>query len=270
MHKQFLLPLAALGLLVGDAFAQDSVDNDPTPPVPVSTERFNIGETLLYEVRTPLLGRLGRAAMYVSGIDTVRGDSTLHFQFQIRGSAAGVFNIDDKFDSWVGVNDFFSRRFTQDFNETRNVRQTAYEIFPDSGFYREMSADTAAPTSPGPLDDTAFFYFVRTLDLEPGDSLEFYNYFRPDRNPVKIYVLGRDTVETPAGIFPTIVIQPVIKGGLFGDRSDGRIWISDDDRRLIVQMRTKLAVFNLTMRLIDMAPGEPRRSTPEDEGSSGN
>ena len=148
-----------------------------------------------------------------------------------------------------------------------NQRTTAYEIFPDSGIYWEQGVDTAKASSENPLDDTAFFYWIRSLELEPGERHEFDNYFRPDRNPVVIEVIKRDTIDVPAGRFPTILIHPIIKGGMFADNKDGRVWISDDERRLIVQMKTRLPVIGtITMRLVEVI--DPRVDTTSTEVSN--
>ncbi|MEE8490969.1 MAG: DUF3108 domain-containing protein, partial [Acidimicrobiia bacterium] len=181
---------------------------------------------------------------------------------------AGVYRMHDQFDSWVGADDFHSRRYIQEKREGGRQWTDAYEIFPDSGVYWQQGVDTAQVASDNPLDDTAFFYFVRTLDLEPGDSLAFDNYFRPDRNPVVVRVLERDTIDVPAGRFPTIVIQPIIKGGLFDGTKNGRMWLSDDDRRLIVQMKTKLAFGTITMRLIDYVDPREGGTAPRQSRST--
>lgn len=215
-------------------------------------DRFPIGETLLFDGKWGLV-RLGRASMEVVGIDTIRGEPTVNFRFRMNASLLGVVHFSNRFDSWVGINDFMSRRFTQEFDEMGSRRTTAYEIFPDSGIFWEQGVDTAQASSENPLDDTAFFYWIRSLELEPGERHEFNNYFRPDRNPVVIEVIKRDTIDVPAGRFPTIMIHPIIKGGMFADNKDGRVWISDDERRLIVQMKTKLPVIGtITMRLIEV------------------
>lgn len=249
----------AIALAPGAALSQAAEDS--LPVTPVGTDRFPVGERLLYDAKVGPI-RLGEASMQVMPLDSVRGEETTHFRFLIDGTLVGVYRMHDQFDSWVGREDFASRRYIQDKNESGNVVKTEYEIFPDSGIYWQNGVDTAMASSDDPLDDTAFFYFVRTLDLEPGDSLAFYNYFRPDRNPVIVRVLARDTIEVPAGRFPTVVIQPIIKGGLFDGNSDGRMWISDDEHRLIVQMKTKIAFITLTMRLTEIQGRPADDATP--------
>ncbi len=255
------IPAMALVVALAPAAALSQTAEDSLPAAPLGTGQFPVGERLLYDAKFGPI-RLGEASMEVLPLDTVRGEATTHFRFRINGNLIGVYRMRDLFDSWVGPDDFASRRYIQDKNESGNVARTEYEIFPDSGIYRQNGVDTAMTSSENPLDDTAFFYFVRTLDLEPGDSLAFYNYFRPDRNPVIVRVLARDTIDVPAGRFPTILIQPIIKGGLFDGNNNGRMWISDDEHRLIVQMKTKIAFATLTMRLTEIHRPTREDSTP--------
>ncbi len=248
MTRPILLLLAVLAQ--APALAQAPPDS-----MRAITQRFPVGEQLVFDAKFGPL-RLGRASMQVVAEETLRGEETVHFRFTLDAAALGVIRLHDQFDSWVGRYDFLSRRFHQDFNEPGQKRRNEYEIFPDSGIYYQNGVDTAMAASADPLDDSAFFYFVRTLDLEPepGRRYEFNRYFRPDRNPVIIEVIGRDTIEVPAGRFPTVVIQPIIKGGgIFKESSDARMWISDDDRRLIVQMRSKFAFGSVTLRLTEFA-----------------
>jgi len=245
--------LAVMLLLPANAIAQTTGVNEPAlPHSPRLTDRFPVGETLVFEGKFGLL-RLGRASMRVLEPDTIRGDSTSHFRFLLQANALGLIRIRDQFDSWVGIEDFESRRFIQHFDEQGKKRTNRYEIFPDSGLYHRPDVDTALVASPNPLDDTAFFYFVRSLDLEPGRTYEYGTYFRPDRNPVIIEVIGRDTIDVPAGRFATVVVRPVIKGGgIFKESANARMWISEDPRRLIVQMKSKFGFGVVTLRLTDV------------------
>lgn len=237
---------ALIGMVLVSASA--TAQEPPAAAAP-ATGSFAPGEVLEFEGRFGPI-RLGRAYMEIVGLDSVRGEPTMHFRFRLDANLAGVYRINNTFDSWVGQDDFLSRRFVQEFNETTQKRINEYEIYPDSGYYRRPDVDTALTTSAEPLDDTAFFYFVRTLDLVPGDTMTFDRYFRPDRNPVIIEVIEQDTVDVPAGRFETTVIHPVIKGGgIFKESSNGLMWITNDERRLIVQMKIRFGFGTVTLRL---------------------
>jgi len=248
---------AALVLvLLGAAPVTPLVAQATEPLAQPLTDRFPVGETLVYEVKFGI-ARLGSGMMHVAGIDTVRGVPALHVVFRLQSSTF-LYRLDDRYDSWIGINDFASRRFVQEQHEGDRDWTSRYEIFPDSGYYVQEGVDTIAPSSPNPLDDAAFFYFVRTVDLHVGDRYEYQNYFRPDRNPVVLEVLGRDTLDLPAGRFPTFVVKPTIQGrGIFAEAREPRMWLSDDDRRFIVQLKIKFSFMTLTMRLKEVADAPP-------------
>ena len=86
--------------------------------------------------------------------------------------------------------DFSSLRFVQDMNEGNSERYTEYLIYPDSGYYTESGVDSVRASSSQPLDDTAFFYFVRTVPLVDGERYEFDRYFRRDRTLSHLDIFG--------------------------------------------------------------------------------
>jgi len=235
--------LLASTLLAAPAGAQDAA------PAGLPRNPFPVGEKLVYEALWGF-AKLGRAEMQVMRIDTIRGVPAAHLRFLLEGGGF-IYPMRNFMDSWVALHDSASLRFTQDFNERGRKSRRHYEIFPDSGFYRETGVDSVLPASPRPLDDAAFFYFLRTVPLEVGEKYTFNNYFRPDRNPVVLDVLRHDTLDVPAGRFPSLVIQPTIQGrGILAEASEPRLWLSNDDRRIMVQLKTKLASFAvLTLRL---------------------
>ena len=255
-----LRPLVLACGLAAPAVAAPATAQDTAPPAPHDsldlTSRFPVGETLIYDGRYGPI-TVGQAAMQVMGVDTIRGVPALHIQFLVQASAFFV-QLNDRMDSWIGLKDFASRRFVQDYDEMGKKRYNRYEIYPDSGFYRQAGVDSTMKTSPDPLDDAAFFYFARTVPLEPGTRYVFDRYFRPDRNPVVLQVLKRDTINVPAGRFPTVVIKPTIKGkGVLAEASEPRMWLSDDDRRIMVQLKTKFPFGTITFRLRQIDRPQP-------------
>jgi hypothetical protein len=145
----------------------------------------------------------------------------------------------------------------QDINEGRYDRERRFEMYPDRAVFIEDGEEF--PSVSEPLDDGAFLYWIRTIPLEVGQSYSFNRYFRPDRNPVTIRVLRREPVTVPAGRFDAIVIQPVIKSrGIFSENGRAEIWLSDDDRRIMLQMKSRLSFGSLNLYLKSYRPPTAR------------
>jgi hypothetical protein len=101
-----------------------------------------------------------------------------------------------------------------------------------------------------PLDDGSFLYFLRTIPLEVGKEYSFDRYFRPDRNPVRIQVLRRERIRVPAGTFDAVVIRPIIKArGVFSENGRAEVWLTDDSRRLMIQMKSHMRLGSLSLYL---------------------
>jgi Protein of unknown function (DUF3108) len=226
------------------------------PPAPPTSYPFVVGEKLSYSAKLGML-TLGSGTLEVAAMDTVRGEETFRLRFRLQGKTM-FYSLDDVLESWIGTSDLNSRRFVQDFVENEKATKRQYEIFPDSGFYREHGRETTKETPADPLDDAAFFYFVRVTPLEVGKKYTYDRYFRKDKNPVTIQVLKREKMDLPDGSkVQCLVLHPTIDTkGLFSKRSETRIWLTDDARRLPVQIRTKFPFGTITLRLKDMVlPG---------------
>lgn len=261
MNAVFSTPLllAALALTPAHApaaQAQDSVH----PPVAGLTDAapvpWKVGERLDYDVSFGPIG--GRGYMEVRGVETVRGVPTYHTVFHVRGGIP-LFRVNSVFESWIGVRDLASYRFVQDQDEGPNERERRYEIYPDRQVYRELvkGEGEERQSVANPLDDGSFLYFVRTVPLEVGKTYVFERYFRPDRNPVTIRVLRKERVKVPAGTYDAIVIQPMIKAkGIFSEGGRAEVWLSDDENRMMLQMKSRLSIGTLTLKLKQYRPGD--------------
>jgi hypothetical protein len=233
-----------------------SLQQAPTPATPPASYPFAVGEKLSYSAKLGML-TLGSGTLEVASVDTVRGVESFRLRFRLQGKTM-FYSLDDVLESWIGTSDLTSRRFVQDFVENDKSTKRHYEIYPDSGFYLEPGKSGKAETPADPLDDAAFFYFVRVTPLEVGRKYTYDRYFRKEKNPVTIEVLKREKMDLPDGsTVQCLVLHPVIDTkGLFSKRSETRIWLTDDTRRLPVQIRTKFPFGTITLRLKDMVlPG---------------
>ncbi|HTD70499.1 MAG TPA: DUF3108 domain-containing protein [Gemmatimonadales bacterium] len=225
---------------------------------------FTVGERLVYGARYGPFS-VGTATMRVAGIDTIRGVEAVHFVFLIDGGALW-YHIHQNLESWVGRHDFRSRRFLNQTEEKGKTWERKFEIYPDSGFYREAGRDTTAPTVPDPLDDAAFLYWIRTVPLEIGKRYEYRRYFRPERNPVIVDVLKRERVGVAGKKWDAIVVRPRIPngGGIFAEKADARMWLSDDSLRIMLALQSKFSFGQVTLKLKEIsAIKEDSASHPE-------
>jgi hypothetical protein len=264
------LSAALLVLLPAAPFAQEPV---PAPAettavdaaaVPRANTPWAVGERLEYDVAFGKI-RAGHGLMEVRAIEQIRGRPAYHIFFQVRGGIP-FFRVNDIFQSWIDTTTLSSLRFIQDQDEGPKERERRYEIFPDRQVYSEQvrGGGEEQPSVRNPVDDGSFLYFIRTVPLEVGKTYTFNNYFRPDRNPVTIRVIRRERVKVPAGTFDAIVIQPSIKtSGIFGEDGHAEIWLTDDDQRMMLQMKSRLKIGSLNLFL------KSHRRGDMDTGSAG-
>lgn len=215
---------------------------------------FSTGERLTYDAKFGAI-KVGNAAMEVEGIEMLRGRETWHTKFTLKGGTF-FYKLNDRYDSWFDTRTFGSMRHIQDVDEGSYERKRTFEIFPDRQVYTENDSEER-PSVSEPLDDGSFLYFIRTIPFTVGQTYTFHRYFRPDRNPVTIKVLRRETVKVPAGTFECVVIRPIIKSrGIFSEGGRAELWISDDDRRIMVQLKTQLKIGSLNLYLSSYQPGK--------------
>ncbi|MEW5746915.1 MAG: DUF3108 domain-containing protein [Nitrospirota bacterium] len=107
-------------------------------------------------------------------------------------------------------------------------------------------------TTGGPvLDPLSSFYYVRTLPLEVGKSVYINVVDGKKTYKAEVQVLRKEVVETPRGPVSTILIKPVIKSeGIFSRRGDILIWLTDDQKRVPVMLKTKVAVGSVKAMLV--------------------
>jgi hypothetical protein len=215
----------------------------------VSMSALAVGEHLTYDVKFGAL-KVGTGAMRVTGIEDVRGRAAWHTAFTIKGGIP-LYKVDDRMESWIDTATFSSLRFVQESHEGRRHRLRRYEMFPERGEYVEERAEPVNhPTVEQPLDEAAFLYFLRTVPLVVGERYDFNRYFKPDRNPITLQILRRERIEVPAGTFETIVVRPIIKSkGIFSENGQAEVWLTDDARHVVVQMKAKLAFGSISLHL---------------------
>ena len=240
-----MIAAVALAILtgIGSAVAPPAMDHP-----------FGVGEKLVFDVKFGPV-KVGTSTMEVREISHIRGRAAYKTYFRVQGGTF-FYKVDDILQSWIDTETLSSLRFVQHLQEGSRDRERHFEIYPDRAVYVEVTKNaTEHPSVSNPLDDASFLYFIRTIPLEVGRSYEFNRYFRPDRNPVRVRVLRRERIVVPAGTFNALVLRPSIKAkGIFAEEGEAELWVSDDDRRMILQLKSKLSFGSLNLYLRSYTP----------------
>ncbi|MFN0098146.1 MAG: DUF3108 domain-containing protein [Gemmatimonadaceae bacterium] len=226
--------------------AVEAADTTATVRAPVP---FLVGEDLAYDVRFGAI-RVGSGRMRVLGVESIRDRMAWHVRFTVSGGTF-FYKVNDVYESWMDVMTLNSLRYVQDTDQGSRERERIFEIFPERAIFQEVfKKNRELPSVSNPLDDGSFLFYIRTVPLEVGKTYEFNRYFKPERNPVTIRVLRRERIKVPAGTFNAIVLQPIIKtSGIFSEGGQAEIWLTDDDKRMMLQMKSRLSFGSLNLYL---------------------
>ena len=106
-------------------------------------------------------------------------------------------------------------------------------------------------------DVISVFYNYRERDIEPGDQFSMNVFDNRKNYELVVDVLEREEIKTKAGVFKAIKIHPRLKSeGVFRRKGDVFVWLSDDERRLPLLMRSKVKVGKVNAELVRYTDGK--------------
>jgi len=211
---------------------------------------FGIGERLSYQV-TVGNSRVGKGSMSVQGPEDVRGTATYVLKSEMR-VRIGFVKASDRAESWLDPVRMAALRYRKRERRAFTGSDEQVELYP--GEQRWQSGSGAAGESPTnmPLDELSFIYFIRTLSLTPDSLLSVVRHYDRDRNPVEVRLVGRDTIQTTAGTFSTIIVEMRVKDqGRFHGSGKIRLYLSDDLCRIPVRIETSVPVIGTTVLTLE-------------------
>jgi hypothetical protein len=236
-----------------------SVRNEAAPasaravPVP-----FGVGEVLSYDLDWSFLNA-GTMRLAVEGVEQVAGRDAylLSFQAKTNRTISAFYSLENLLRSWMDVERLHSLRFVKESVEKGKQRDRRYRLDQERHVRIDEETGEEEPMPAGAQDDASIFYFMRLLPLADGKRFTLNNLMDPDDNPMKVSVLGQETVRVPAGTFDAWVLRLDVDtdSGAFSQGGELTVWMTRDDRRLPVKLESKLAVGTFTASLREYRPG---------------
>lgn len=217
---------------------------------------FGVGEFLEFSVNYNVI-RAGEATLSVEGIEEFDG----HDCYKIVSTAATnsivstFFKVRDRVESLMDVCSLYSRKFEKHLSEGNYTKDEIVRMDHETGLAYYADGDTVEILR-STQDALSSLYFVRTLDLKIGTLVAFPNHSGKKNYPLRVRVLGRERIKTPAGRFNCIVVEPRLKSeGIFKHKGRLTVWLSDDEMRLPVKMKSQIAIGAITAELVGWKEG---------------
>lgn len=225
---------------------------------------FRSGETLTYEVYYHwgfVWANAGEAVFALS-----REPFQDKASFHISGTGTTYKNYDwfykvrDKFESWV---DTASMR---PFRYTRNSNEGSTHVYNDNYFNQHANIATCYTIVKGQtkkdtvkinactFDVMTMIYYARCID---------YSQYKPDTKiPISLYLDGevynklyiryggKEKIKTAVGEFNCIRFKPLlIPGTIFSGGEEMTVWVTDDERKVPVLIRTPIVVGEVQVKI---------------------
>lgn len=100
------------------------------------------------------------------------------------------------------------------------------------------------------------FYYLRLFKWTIGKEYSFRVAHDNENLIFKAKALRKEVIDTDIGPMNTIVIQPqILIKGLFKPVGDIFIWLSDDDRKYILKLESKIKIGTIKANVISIKPG---------------
>ncbi len=256
-RRGLAVALVALAVLAAPALGVAPAAACPDHPALV------VGEQLDFEILWVGIPA-GRATLAVEERLEVAGRPALRLvSTAVSNDIVDVFyKVRDRAESVIDCTGRYSLRFSLRTREGRRRRERDYTF---DLIRREATLDEPGQAVrrfplPEPVQDPlSSLYVVRTLPLEVGRSLSLRAFEGGRLWELEVEVLRRERVAVPAGSFDTIVVKPLLKfEGVFQQKGDVVVWLTDDPRRMPVRMQSKVKIGSVAAELTShrIQPGQ--------------
>lgn len=229
---------------------------------------FWVGEKVVHEV-SYFSTKAGELEMSVKPFAQVNGKRSYHFKIAIK--TASIFDmfysVDDYVTTLVDFESLVPSVFTLHVKESKQLREARF--FLDDKTKKARYWEKKVTKENGPEEKklewevadysqnvfSAIFY-MRVFPWVVGKENAFRVTDAEENLVFRGKAIRKEKISTSAGKFDAIVIKPEIElRGKFKPVGDIFVWLSDDDRKYILRIESKIKIGTLVSEVVKIDPG---------------
>ena len=224
---------------------------------------FSPGEKISFQVRWAFIPA-GEVQLETLPFDVVNGVKSYHFRMTARTYPLidPFYKVRDRIDAYADAEMSHSILYKkkQDGKSKRDIVVNFNWEKLEAQYSNFNTKIEPISISPGAFDPLSIFYAFRLFELKTGtkinapvtDGKKFVNGEATVLNQEKIYV--------PDKWYETYLVEPDLEhiGGVFKQSKDAKlqIWVTADDRRIPVRIKSKVVVGSFVAELVSYEVGE--------------
>jgi len=218
----------------------------------IDNHAFKVGERLTFDVKYGFV-TAGIAEFSIPKIVKLSGRDVYNVTFKVSSVPAfdAFYKVRDRYETFIDVEALFPWRFEQHIREGGYSRD--FSAFFDQRKGKAKTSEGAYDIPPAVQDIISAFYLARTFDyskMKVGDKFKLQNFYKDTTYPLDVVYKGKETITVEAGTFECIIVEPLVQeGGLFKSEGTLIIWLTDDNVKIPVKVKTKIIIGSIDAEL---------------------
>ncbi len=198
----------------------------------------------------------------------VNGRKSYHFKVSGKSNSffSNVYAVDDKAETFLDYETLLPYNMAIDVKETKQLRtvRSYFDWKKMKAFFWEKKItkkhgveekNLEWAIEPYAQNIFSSIFYLRTFTLTPGKVIQFRMADNKKNMVIKGHVLRRETIKTDLGEIKTVVVKPELAiDGVFKPMGDVFFWLTDDDRKFVVRIESKIKIGTIIGSLKEIVP----------------
>ena len=235
-----------------------------------NADPFRVGEKVVFDI-SYFKVVAGQLTLQVMPFVEVNGVKSYHFRIHVKSNDffSKMYAVDDVADTYVDFDQFRPFSHTIDVREAKQLAsiRSVYDWNVSKGSYwhkkitkekGEENKEYHWDLAPYSQNVVSAIFYLRNFTFKEKKKVAF-NMADEDKNLIfRGEVVRKEKLDTAIGEMNTVVVKPQFEvDGLFKPVGDILIWMTDDDRKLIVRIESKIRIGTLVAKLRSIEKGTP-------------
>ncbi len=224
------------------------------------TQPYNVNERLIFDISYFGISG-GTTVLEVAGIRRVGGADAFHIVSTTKTNKffSRIYKVRDVIETFIDMNKYHTLAMKIDQREGKHKKYAEIKFDQNNNkaiISKKYGQKIVYDIVNDVQDSLSSLFYVRRQELIVGKDIVFNTYASRRSWQLVVKVLKRERIKVQAGAFDTVLVKPLLKfNDVFVNKGDVYIWLSDDEYKVPVMMKSEIIIGSITAELISLVTG---------------